>query len=380
MTEWSNRWSIAALGDVCDLYQPKTISTRDLVPDGKYAVYGANGEIGRYTSYNEAEPQVLITCRGATCGTINVSKPLSWVNGNAMVARPRNGLLNRGFLKLVLQQCDFTKVITGSAQPQITRQNLAPLRIPVPPIDEQLRIVATIEENFSHLDAADKSLRSAAARLPSLLVAIHAKLSGQVAETVPLSSIADVRLGRQRSPKDHFGPNMKPYLRAANVTWDGLMLADVKEMNFSERETGIFRLMTNDILVVEASGSRYEVGKIAVWRDDLPECYFQNTLIRVRASEKVRPQYLALVLKYAAISGALGRAANGVGIHHLGRAGLISWPIPLPDTAEQERITQEIAALETSIETVQRSIRNAKKRAQAVRDAVLTQAFSTAGG
>ncbi len=48
-----------------------------------------------------------------------------------------------------------------------------------------------------------------------------------------LDELAEVRLGRQRSPKNHSGSRMRPYLRAANVTWSGLDLNDVKEMNFT---------------------------------------------------------------------------------------------------------------------------------------------------
>ena len=81
-------WTYKKLGEVCEIYQPQTISTEMLVPDGEYLVYGANGIIGRYDKYNHIESEVLLTCRGATCGSINVSVPYSWINGNAMVIHP----------------------------------------------------------------------------------------------------------------------------------------------------------------------------------------------------------------------------------------------------------------------------------------------------
>jgi len=79
-----------------------------------------------------------------------------------------------------------------------------------------------------------------------------------------LDEIADVRLGRQRSPKNHTGSRMRPYLRAANVTWSGLELSDVKEMNFTEAESETYELRPGDVLVAEASGSASEVGKPAI--------------------------------------------------------------------------------------------------------------------
>src|SRR5438105_1410381 len=94
-----------------------------------------------------------------------------------------------------------------------------------------------------------------------------------------LDAVAEVRLGRQRSPKNHVGTRMRPYLRAANVTWAGLDLSDVNEMHFTENESVTFELRPGDVLVAEASGSASEVGKPAIWRDQIPNCCFQNTLL-----------------------------------------------------------------------------------------------------
>ena len=97
-----------------------------------------------------------------------------------------------------------------------------------------------------------------------------------------LDALADVQLGRQRSPKHHQGPNMRPYLRAANVTWQGLDLSDVSQMNFTDTEMTTYRLVSGDILVNEASGSASEVGKAVVFRGEVADCGFQNHLIRLR--------------------------------------------------------------------------------------------------
>jgi type I restriction enzyme M protein len=138
-------WPIVELGDVCELYQPKTITSSDLKADGQFVVYGANGIIGRYDQFNHEHPEVLITCRGATCGTINMSQPKSWVTGNAMVATPKDGRIDKSFLHSLLLGSDLSPTISGSAQPQITRQGLSPFKIPLPPLDAQLAIAAEIE-------------------------------------------------------------------------------------------------------------------------------------------------------------------------------------------------------------------------------------------
>ena len=151
-------WAEATLGETCEMYQPKTISTKELVPDGPYPVFGANGIIGRYNKFNHEEPQVLVTCKGATCGSVNVSLPKSWITGNAMVIRPKDHALDLRFLEFVFRGgVDLSVAITGSAQPQITRTNLSPLLISFPvDIGEQIRLA----ETFQSLAAEIKHLTS----------------------------------------------------------------------------------------------------------------------------------------------------------------------------------------------------------------------------
>ena len=136
-------WIEAELGDICELYLPRTISKSEMTVDGDYPVFGANGLIGRYHEYNHEESQLLVTCRGATCGSINVSPEKCWVTGNSMVVQPRSSAILRDFLEYTLRfYVDFSEVITGSAQPQITRQSFAPYVIRFPSSQtEQARLV-----------------------------------------------------------------------------------------------------------------------------------------------------------------------------------------------------------------------------------------------
>ena len=144
------------LGELCDIYQPKTISIRELIEDGKYLVYGANGVIGRYDKFNHEFEEVLVTCRGATCGTVNVSSPKSWINGNAMVVRPKTNELSKKFLAVILRGVDYASVITGTAQPQITRQPLSKISIFVPTVAEQKRIVTKVDELMALCDQLEQ--------------------------------------------------------------------------------------------------------------------------------------------------------------------------------------------------------------------------------
>lgn len=125
-------WEVASLNDICHLYQPKTIPEKDLIQNGKYFVYGANGIIGRYDKYNHEESEIVITCRGASCGNILRTLPQAWITGNAMVASPKHKKIHKQFIKNTLEIIGIKNTITGSAQPQITRENLKGLYAAVP--------------------------------------------------------------------------------------------------------------------------------------------------------------------------------------------------------------------------------------------------------
>ncbi len=176
-----SKWVTTTLGESCHIYQPKTISTKEMVENGPYPVFGANGVIGRYDKFNHEEPQLLVTCRGATCGAVNISDPFSWITGNAMVIQPLNSSIDTKFLEYLFRGgIDISKSITGAAQPQITRTNLAPLAFQHPEsVEEQRRIVTLLDEAFANIATAkanaEKNLQNARDLFDSSLNAIEGK-------------------------------------------------------------------------------------------------------------------------------------------------------------------------------------------------------------
>jgi type I restriction enzyme S subunit len=125
-------WDVMPLRNICELYQPKTISENEMIKDGNFLVFGANGIVGRYDKYNHEDSEIVITCRGNSCGNIIRTRPKSWITGNAMVVKPLGEKISREFIFQTLTWANISSVITGSAQPQITRTNLSPLRVIIP--------------------------------------------------------------------------------------------------------------------------------------------------------------------------------------------------------------------------------------------------------
>ena len=199
-----SKYPIVKLGDVCKIYQSKTISQKELKSDGKYIVFGANGIIGRYDEYNHQEPEVLVTCRGATCGTVNLSKEKCWITGNAMVVTPlKKGQLIKQFLFRVLSQCDLSKVISGSAQPQITKQKLSPFQIPLPPISIQKEIVKKIESYLNVLEKSERAILEMEFLIKDLEKSISQQyLSNSKCPTVRIGDVCKIYQSKTISQKE----------------------------------------------------------------------------------------------------------------------------------------------------------------------------------
>lgn len=210
------QWETAQFLDVCDAYQPKTISKAQMQGDGKYPVFGANGKIGFYDQFNHDHRELLVTCRGATCGAVNISEPFSWINGNAMVIKGKADHFTLDFLRAYFSHgFDFSTVISGSAQPQITRQSLAKLRMPIVPMEEQEEIVRRIEAAFARIDRMTEEASRAAHllyRLDERLLAkaFRGELVPQDPEDEPAEALLTrIREARAAAPKPKRGRRTK---------------------------------------------------------------------------------------------------------------------------------------------------------------------------
>ena len=133
------------LGEICRPRQWKTLSKKDLVADG-YPVYGANGKIGFATEFTHSKPTLLIGCRGS-CGSVHVTEPFSYANGNAMALDDLNEeCIETKYLYHYFLHRGFQDVITGTSQPQIIQKHLRQVEIPLPPLEEQRRIAAILDK------------------------------------------------------------------------------------------------------------------------------------------------------------------------------------------------------------------------------------------
>ena len=158
-------WESICLGNITHITYGKGLPTKHLLSSG-FPVFGANGIIGFYDRYLYEDSQLLISCRGASSGEINFSPPKCFVTNNSLIVDfPFQAKILRKTFYYFLQAVKKDRLVTGSAQPQVTINNAIELKLNLPPLNEQKRIVAKIEELFSELDNGITALKTAREQL-----------------------------------------------------------------------------------------------------------------------------------------------------------------------------------------------------------------------
>ena len=194
--------------------------------------------------------------------------------------RAREGLLPR-YLGLLWNSPAVREELTSvssssSGLHTLSVAKLKRLVLPVPPIGEQQRIVEILEDHLSRLDAANSSVARARRRGDVLVKAILTDLipdverypGDWVRSTVGLAG--RIGLGRQRHPDWHTGPNMRPYLKVANVFEDRIDTSVLMEMHWPDDTFERFRLRPGDILLNEGQTPDL-LGRPALYRGSPPE-------------------------------------------------------------------------------------------------------------
>ena len=201
------------LTEICTPKQWKTIPTNALLEEG-YPVYGANGIIGYYDEYNHEEPVIAITCRGATCGTINLTVPKAYITGNAMCLDNVCADVLPDYLYYCLLHYNFNNIISGSAQPQITRQGLAKVEIELHPIIEQGKIINSLRKSKAIINARQSQLQ----KLDDLVKARFVEMFGGIHDSslypyVPVKELTHVISGGTPSR------DVLEYWRDGTIPW-----------------------------------------------------------------------------------------------------------------------------------------------------------------
>lgn len=151
-----------------------------------------------------------------------------------------------------------------------------------------------------------------------------------------LKYVADITMGKMLTNDDKGGYFLKPYLRAANLRWLIVDIEDTKEMWFSEMELQKLRLYKNDLVVSEGG----EVGRTAIWNNELDECYLQNSVHRIRTNNDCSARYFLYQFYHFGSIGYFESIVNRISIAHLTGEKIKEVPFYLPPLPEQTAIAQ----------------------------------------
>lgn len=248
---------------------------------------------------------------------------------------------------------EIERLGTGATVKGVTLQDLSSLPIPLPPVEEQHRIV----EILNRAASIERLRRQASTHLRDFIPALFLKMFGDPIENPmgwPLSAlgeVADVQGGLQVTRKRASNPVERPYLRVANVLRDELKLDEIKTMRITEKELERVRLETGDLLVVEGHGNPNEIGRAAIWDGSISDCVHQNHLIRVRSrQERLEPSFAAAFLNSASGRAHLlksGRTTSG--LNTISTSDVKQCPVFLPPLALQQDFAKLVEVSKASM-------------------------------
>lgn len=343
-------WRSVTIGELLTLEYGKPLP--EAARDGQgFPVYGSNGIVGFHSQALVKGPGVVVGRKGSS-GTVTFSESdFTPIDTAFYVSIKNRSEIGMEFVYHLLANAKLTELTTQTGVPGLSRSRAYEVRVAVPPLPVQLRIVemiGAVDDQITALDAEAESLHAVLRRLRTELV------DDQGVPTIRADEAFEIRMGRQRAPQYAAGPYMTPYLRSANVGYGTLDLTDVLEMNFDPKERQVFGLVPGDVLVSKGSASQSAVGMPAVWRGELPgPICFQKTLMRYRAIEGISvPAFVNHWCLWAYESGTFLDTAGGTNIKHITAMRAVRMPVRLPSVADQVRIAAELDTMSEAVAAV----------------------------
>ena len=266
------------------------------------------------------------------------------------VIKPNPTIINNRYLMYQLQSMRkfLESEARGVAQKGIYLKQVSDLSVITPPLDEQYRVVDTLDHISSLIHIYQQQL----SKLDELIKARFVEMFGDIIlntnqwPTYKFSEITSSRLGKMLDTKQQTGTHRYPYLANFNVQWFHFELDALNCMDFSESDRIEFELRDGDLLVCEGG----EIGRCAVWHNDVQPCYFQKALHRVRCNKTfILPDFLAWWFRYNCDHGGFSAIEGAKAtIAHLPGAKLKNLNVCVPPLSLQNQFAAFVEEVDKS--------------------------------
>ncbi|HDO22866.1 MAG TPA: restriction endonuclease subunit S [Nitrospirae bacterium] len=350
-------WVKVRLGEICSPKQWPTIPQSKFINDG-YPVFGANGQIGYYHTYNHEDETIAITCRGATCGNVCLTPPKVYITGNAMSLDNIDGEnVNVRFLYYQLNHDGLRKIISGSAQPQIIQSDLINTLITLASLPEQRKIAAILSSVDDAIEKTKAVIEQTKVVKKGLMQKLltrgipgrHKKFKktpiGEIPEeweVVKLREVSKVGNGSTPSKKraDYWENGTIPWLSTGKVNDRIIKVADTFITKKALAECSVSLLPKGTILVAMIGQGKTR-GMVAYL--DIRACVNQN-FAYIKPTDRLDSWFLFHLLDFQ--YKILRNSGRGSNQDALNGAIIKLYKVPLPPLTEQ----MEIATIFKQIE------------------------------
>ena len=176
-----------------------------------------------------------------------------------------------------------------------------------------------------------------------------------------------IQLGKMLDAAKNTGV-LKPYIGNRSVQWGRIDLDGIATVPMTMSDLQRFLLRRGDLLVCEGG----EIGRAAIWKDLIPECYYQKAIHRLRPIRTYDAYLMMSLLQLWASTGYLANYVTQTSIAHLPKDKLEVVPLPVPPPAEQHAIAEALSDVDGLLRALEALV--AKKRAikQAAMQQLLT--------
>ena len=379
-------WEIVALPDIADItmgQSPPGLTYNDR-KEGLPFFQGKTDFGDRFPTarvwcsapHKIAKPgEVLISVR-APVGPTNIAKETCAIGRGLAAIASLGGIPSELILfALRLQEPELALSGTGSTFTAISRKDLDEIATNLPPLAEQKRIVAKVEDLLERLNASRERLAKAPLLVKRFRQSVLAAACSD-GESLPLCEVVlDIKYGTAQ--KCTPAPTGSPVLRIPNIGDGSVRLDDLKYAKLPARELSALRLVSGDILMIRSNGSVSLVGKTALVSEREAGFAYAGYLIRLRADcGRVLPEYLNLALQTHSVREQIEIPARSTsGVHNINSTEVLNLKINLPDLDAQKAAVRRVEALFKLADAIEKRVELATKRADKLTQAILAKAF-----